>query len=92
MVWYQVCTYLFKGEEKTWQSLVAEEVGHGLILLIKKAGSSLIDFSYLNRLALRTLTERGSGGGTGGAMGALAPLIVKFRGLSPPKMYCDFPL
>ena len=29
-----------------------------------------------------------SGGGTGGATGALAPLIVKFRGLSPPKMYC----
>ena len=32
-----------------------------------------------------------SGGGTGGATGALAPLIVKFRGLSPPKMYRVYP-
>ena len=31
-------------------------------------------------------TGRGGGGGWG-AMGALAPLIVKFRGLSPPTMY-----
>ena len=33
-----------------------------------------------------------SGGGTGRATGALAPLIVKFRGLSPPKMYRVCPL
>ena len=28
-----------------------------------------------------------TGGGGGGATGALAPFIVKFKGLSPPKMY-----
>ena len=33
-----------------------EEVGHSWPL---QAGSSLIDFSYLNRLTLRTFTERG---------------------------------
>ena len=34
-------------------------VGHGWTLLIKMARSSLIDFSYLNRLALRTFNKGG---------------------------------
>ena len=40
----------------TWS---AEEVGHGWTLLIKMAEVTLIDFSYLNRLALSTFTEGG---------------------------------
>ena len=34
-----------------------KEVGNGLTLLIKMAEVTLIDFSYLNRLALSTFTE-----------------------------------
>ena len=39
--------------------LAPEEVGHGWTLLIKMAEVTLIDFSYLNRLALSTFTEVG---------------------------------
>ena len=44
----------------TWKHLdcvLLQRVGHGL--LIKMAEVTLIDFSYLNRLALLTLTEVG---------------------------------
>ena len=37
----------------------SEEVGHGRTLLSKMAEVTLIDFLYLNRLALSTFTEVG---------------------------------
>ena len=46
-----------------------------------------LQFLLYSDALIGVVVSRSSGGGTGGATGALAPLIVKFRGLSPPKMY-----
>ena len=45
--------------EENVQICSSEEVGHGRTLLIKMAEVTLIDFLYLNRLALSTFIEVG---------------------------------
>ena len=52
---FSACSYV-NGESSVF---CQEEVGHGWTLLIKMAEITLIDFSYLNRLAVLSFTEMG---------------------------------
>ena len=56
--------------KKHFSTWYGAEVGHGWTLQIKMAAVTLIDFSYLNRLALLTFTEVGPGFKSGFKAGA----------------------
>ena len=59
------------------------------LIQLTEALKTNIMHTYITR---NTVNNTSSGSRTGGATGALAPLIIKFRGLSPPKMYRVCPL